>query len=189
MTVAKSTWRIVEETLPIIILFSFVELFTGGFLSSVFNEAQFAPGLLILIPGMLGLRGNISSAFGARLSSGLHLGYISTKRFSKGLKINLEISIFLSFLTSILLSVFAWLVCSWTSTSCMALINFILISVIAGVSSGIVLSFITAGIAIYSYRRGLDPDNTTLPSGASIGDVITIICLLLAVKFVVGLGL
>jgi cation transporter-like permease len=51
------------------------------------------------------------------------------------------------------------------------------------------LSFTTAGIAIFSCRHGLDPDNTTLPSSASIGDVITIICLLVAVRLVVGLGL
>jgi len=189
MTVAKSGWRIVEETLPIIILFSLFELFTGGFLSSVLSEAANAPGLLILVPGMLGLRGNISSALGARICSGLHLGYISTKRISKGLKTNMEIAICLSILMSFLLSIFAWLVCSYTGPACMGLINFVLISLITGLLSGVLLSFITAGIAILSWRKGLDPDNTTLPSSASIGDVITIICLLAAVKFVVGLGL
>jgi mgtE-like transporter len=189
MTVAKSVWRIVKETLPLIILFSFVELFTGGFLSSVLGEASLAPGLLILVPGMLGLRGNISSALGARLCSGLHLGYISTKGFSKGLKTNMKISITLSLFVSFLLAIFAWLVCTFTSTACMGVINFVLISVITGLLSGVILSLITAGIAIFSCRHGLDPDNTTLPSSASIGDVITMVCLLVAVKLVMGLGL
>ncbi len=189
MTLAKSTWRIVEETLPIIIIFSLIELLTGGFLTSVLGEAVNAPGLLILVPGMLGLRGNISSALGARLCTGLHLGYISTKSFSKGLKVNIGIGVSLSLLMSFLLSIFAWVMCTYTSTACMGAVNFVLISVITGFMSGVVLSVLTASIAIISCRRGLDPDNTTLPSSASIGDVITIICLLLAVKFVVGLGL
>lgn len=189
MTVANSSWRIVEETLPVIIIFSLVELFTGGFLSSIMSEAVNAPGLLILVPGILGLRGNISSALGARISSGLHLGYISTKKFSKGLKVNIMIGITLSLLMSFLLSIFAWVMCSSTSPVCMGLHNFILISVLTGLMSGVILSFTTASIAIISSRKGLDPDNTTVPSSASIGDVLTIICLLIAVKIVVGLGI
>ncbi|MBN2330922.1 MAG: magnesium transporter [Candidatus Aenigmarchaeota archaeon] len=189
MTVANSSWRIVEETLPIIILFSLIELFTGGFLSSIVSEAVNAPGLLIIVPGILGLRGNISSALGARISSGLHLGYISANKFSDALKVNILIGIALSLIMSFLLSIFAWMMCSWTSPVCMSLINFVLISVLTGLLSGVILSFTTASIAILSSRRGLDPDNTTLPSSASIGDVMTIICLLIAVNLVVGLGL
>ncbi len=189
MAVAKSSWRIVEETLPIILIFSLVELFTGGFLSSIVEEAVNAPGLLILVPGILGLRGNISSALGARISSGLHLGYISTDKFSSSLKINIMIGITLSLIMSFMLSIFAWVMCSSTSHVCMGLLNFVMISVLTGLMSGVILSFTTASIAIISSRKGLDPDNTTLPSSASIGDVLTIICLLIAVKIVVGLGI
>lgn len=189
MVVANSIYRIIEETLPIILLFAFVGLFTGGFLNTLVSEAGFAPGLLIIVPGILGLRGNISSALGARLSSGLHLGYISTKHMSKGLKKNIEISIMMSVFVSFVLSVLAWQVCSFVGGSCMPLINFVLICVMTGLLSGVILSFTTSGIAIISYGKGLDPDNVTLPAAASIGDVITMIILLLSVKFVLGLGL
>ncbi len=189
MVVAKSMYRIIEETLPVILLFAFVGLFTGGFLNSIVEDASMAPGLLIIVPGILGLRGNISSALGARLSSGLHLGYISTRHMSKGLKKNIEISITLSIFVSFVLSILAWQVCSYVGGACMPLINFVLICVMTGLISGIILSFTTSGIAIISYRKGLDPDNVTLPAAASIGDVITIIILLMSVKFVLGLGL
>ena len=63
MVVAKSMLRIIQETLPVILLFAFVGLFTGGFLSEiVVKDSGIAPGLLIIVPGILGLRGNISSA-------------------------------------------------------------------------------------------------------------------------------
>jgi mgtE-like transporter len=189
MTVSKSMWRIIEETLPIILLFAMIGLFTGGFLNGVISEASLTPGLLIIVPGLLGLRGNISSALGARLSTGLHLGYISTKKFSKGLRSNIEVSIFLSLFISFVLSVLAWQTCTFIGGTCMSLINFVLITVITGLMSGVLMSFSTSGIAILSYRHGLDPDNTTLPAAASIGDIITIICLLISIKFVLGLGL
>jgi mgtE-like transporter len=189
MAGSGSLLRVVEETLPVILLFAIIGLFTGGFLGGVLAETSVAPGILILVPGMLGLRGNISSALGARLCSGLHLGYISTKHFSGGLKTNIEISITLSIFLSLVLSVFAWLACSHLGGPCMGLWNFVLISLMTGFLSGVILSFTTSGIAIISYRKGLDPDNITLPAGASIGDVITIICLLISVRFVLGLGL
>jgi mgtE-like transporter len=189
MAVSKSIFRIIEETLPVIILFAFVGLFTGGFLSGVITEASMAPGLLIIVPGLLGLRGNISSALGARLSSGLHLGYISTKKISRGLRINIEISIFLSLFISFVLSVLAWQTCVYVGGACMSVWNFVLITVLTGLMSGVLMSFTTSGIAVLSYRHGLDPDNVTLPAAASLGDIITIICLLISVKFVLGLGL
>jgi mgtE-like transporter len=189
MAVARSSWRIVEETLPVILVFSLLELFTGGFLNFLMLDASALPGLLILVPGMLGLRGNISSALGARLCSGLHLGYISAKGFSKGVRTNMEISIILSTFMSLMLAVFAWLVCSFTSPACMGLAGFVTVSVMTGILSGVFLSVVTASIAIFSCRHGLDPDNTTLPSSASIGDIVTIVCLILSVKVVMGLGI
>ncbi len=187
MAVSKSMIRIIEETLPVIILFTFVGLFTGGFLGDVVNYTDIAPGILILVPGMLGLRGNISSALGARLCSGLHLGYISTKHMSKGLKKNIEISITLSIFISFLLSIFAWLACAYTGERCMTPFHFMSISMMTGFLSGFILSFMTSGVAVISYRKGLDPDNITLPAGASIGDVITIICLIISIRVVMGI--
>jgi len=189
MVFSNSMLRIIEETLPIILLFAFVGLFTGGFLNGVIADASMAPGLLIIVPGLLGLRGNISSALGARLSSGLHLGYISTKKFSKGLQANIEISIFLSLFISFVLSVLAWQTCVYLGGACMSVWNFVLITVMTGLMSGVLMSFTTSGIAVLSYRHGLDPDNVTLPAAASLGDIITIICLLISIKFVLGLGI
>ncbi len=189
MAVSNSIVRIIEETLPVIVLFAVVGIFTGGFLRDVLEEASYAPGILILVPGMLGLRGNISSALGARLCSALHLGYISSKKISRDLLRNIEVSISLSIFISFILSIFAWLVCSYTGGPCMSVWGFMSVSVLTGVMSGSILSFMTSGIAIISYRKGLDPDNITLPAGASIGDVVTIICLLLAVRLIMGLGI
>ena len=71
----------------------------------------------------------------------------------------------------------------------MGLLNFVLVAVLTGFMSAIVLSFSTAGIAIMSYRKGLDPCNTTLPASASLGDIVTIIFLIVSVKIVMGLGI
>lgn len=37
------------------------------------------PGLLVLIPGAIGMRGNIFGSFASRLSTALHIGIIDPK--------------------------------------------------------------------------------------------------------------
>lgn len=189
MTVAESTRRIIAETTPIIIFYSIIELAAGGTLGYMIKEIELLPGLLILIPAMLGMRGNISSALGARVCSGLHLGYIQTDKMTKELKSNIISSLLLSLFLSFILSIFAWFVCLITNFACISFLKFFLITIITGFLSGIALAFTTIGISLFSCRKGLDPDDVTTPSTASIGDVITIFCLLLAVKFVILLGI
>lgn len=179
--------RIVGETTPIIVFYAIAELLVGGMLGSMINEIRILPGLLILIPPMLNMRGNVSSSFGARLSSGLHLGYIKPDKMTGDLKANIYSNLILTLFLSALLSVFAWITTILAGIPHITLLHFFLISVIAGMLSGIILSFITVGIAVISYRKGLDPDNVTTPSIASMGDIVMILCLLFTVRLVLGI--
>ncbi len=189
MVIAKSISRIVKETAPIITVYAVLELLAGGILTGMSNEMKTLPGLVILIPPLLDMRGNIGSAFGARMGSALHLGYIRPLRITKVLKTNIYSSLILSFFMSFLLGIIAWLACFLTGSFCITFTAFILISVIAGFSSGVVITFIAIGVSEISYRKGLDPDDITTPTISSLGDIVTILCLLLTVKFVLGVGL
>jgi mgtE-like transporter len=44
----------------------------------------------------------------------------------------------------------------------------------------------TIGLAFLSYIRGLDPDNVVIPIVTSIGDVMGVTCLIIAIKIVMG---
>ena len=55
-------------------------IIAGIFLASFQNKLILIPGILILIPGFLEMRGNISGSMAARLTSGIFLGLIKPKR-------------------------------------------------------------------------------------------------------------
>ena len=135
------------------------------------------------------MRGGIGSALGARLSSALHLGYVKPDKVTKYLKINIYSSLILSLFMSTILGIFAWISCLLTGLVCVSFALFLTISIIAGFSSGIILTFVAIFVVRISYKRGLDPDDVTAPSIGTLGDMITIVCLLLTVKLVLVLGL
>ncbi|NIO22247.1 MAG: divalent cation transporter [Candidatus Aenigmarchaeota archaeon] len=189
MPVTRSVWRIVEETTPLVVGFAVLELIAGGILGAMIIDIELLPGLFILIPALLDMRGSIGSSLGARMNSGLHLGYIKPGKVTKALRANIYSALILSFILSVILSVFATLACSLYGVMCVTFIEFFLISVIAGISSGIVLIFLAIFISNFSYKKGLDPDDITSPTIGTTGDIVTVICLFLAVKLVLGLGI
>ena len=50
------------------------------------------------------------------------------------------------------------------------------------------LVFLTVGIVIFTFRRGLDPDNITGPALATIGDLITLVVLFGVTVFICSFG-
>jgi mgtE-like transporter len=189
MHVTRSVWRIAGEATPLVIGYAVMELLAGGLLGSMTDYIGMLPGLFVLIPALLDMRGNIGSAFGARLNSGLHLGYIKPGKMTKGLKTNIYSTLILSLLMSIILSFFASFTCYLSGISSISFLAFALISVITGFSSGFLLIFLAIFISGLSYRKGLDPDDVTSPTIGAAGDIITVVCLFLTVRLVLGLGI
>lgn len=178
--------RVIEETIPLIILFSSIELISGGFLSSLIKEMKMLPGLLILIPPLLGMRGSIGSALGARLGSALHMGLVRPGKITKDLKTNIYSALILSAVMSLILGIMSWFFCSLTASACIPLETFVIISFLTGFSAGVILTFIAVLISIYSFNRGLDPDDVVTPSIGTTGDIVTSLCLFIVIKFVLG---
>ena len=66
------------------------------------------PGMLILLPGFLEMRGNISGTFASRLSSGLFLGVINPNKIDSHLiRGNLYASFSLAIIVSLVLGLIA----------------------------------------------------------------------------------
>lgn len=178
--------RVLEETIPLIVLFSTIELVSGGFLNQLTTEMKILPGLLIIITPLLGLRGSIGSALAARLGSALHMGLIRSNKITKSLKTNIYASLLISATMSLLLGFMSWFACGLTATACIPLSTFIFISFVAGFSSGVLLTCLAVLVSIIGFRRGLDPDDVTTPAIGAMGDVITVVCLFIVVKFLMG---
>ncbi|MCD6590766.1 MAG: magnesium transporter [Candidatus Aenigmarchaeota archaeon] len=182
--------HIIKQSLPTVTIYGIFELVAGMFLLGIENSLKLLPGLLVLLPGILDLRGNISSTLGSRLGSALHLGYINPDfKMNDDLKINLESSIILNVIMSIFIAFVAYITCMILGFEHMSFLAFVFISLVSGTLSGIFLTFLTAFIAILTYNRGWDPDNITTPLAATLGDITMVLFLLLTVKLTIWVGL
>ena len=133
------------------------------------------PGLLVIIPGAIGMRGNIFGSFASRLSTNLHIGIVSPKfEFSEELNYNIFSSFVLTLILSLFLGIVSKLFCILLNSPSMSMIDFILISVIAGLISNLIMLPITMFISFKSFEHGWDPDNITSPIIAAFGDLFTL---------------
>ena len=96
----KST---IKEGLIALLICAIGDLIAGIILGKMTFFLETFPGLLVIIPGAIGMRGNIFSSFASRLSTNLHIGLISPKfELSEELNHN----IFSSFVLTLVLSLF-----------------------------------------------------------------------------------
>lgn len=181
--------RILKESAPIFFFLILFELLAGVILITYQDRLEIIPGLLILLPAILSLRGNLSSALGSRLGSATHLGLIES-RFSfsifktETIKENIYATFILNILLSFVLGILAYLVAVGVGLEEVSLLALVLISLIAGIISGVFLMFLTIFLAVYTSSKGLDPDNVLTPTVATVGDVFTVLLLFLSADFV-----
>ncbi len=153
----------------------------GGTILAVYtNKLILIPGMLILLPGFLEMRGNISGTFASRLSSGLFLGVIKPNRMqTKIIKGNLAASFLLAIFISLVLGVVAFLFNLIVFE--MVIPKIILIPLIAGIIANAIEITLTLFTTFYLFKKGHDPNNIMGPFVTTTGDVTSILSLLLTI--------
>ncbi|UCF08949.1 MAG: magnesium transporter [Thermoplasmata archaeon] len=170
---------VLRQSLPLLLLCGIGEVFAGAVLGRNTRTLDMLPGLLVLVPALIGLRGNINTTLGSRLGSAVHMGLISTKNFwNDEMKENFKASLFLTIIMSAVAGLLAYITTVALGQSALNMLKLLAIAVIAGSIAGVILAFITVGIIFYAFKRGLDPDNVTGPSLATFGDIITLGCII-----------
>jgi mgtE-like transporter len=182
MPSSVSVRPIVIQGLSTLILCAMIELGAGNVFEGMKESLTVAlPGLIVMIPPLLDLRGNINGALASRLGTALHTGVIEARfSMSPELKVNLLSSLVLSFLASATIGVLSVAVSMIAGIRAINAAAIIAIAVLAGVMSGVILATLTVPLSIISYRRGWDPDNITAPIMATVGDLLTIVSIFLA---------
>ncbi len=179
---------IVREALPFELLATVGGVIAGIILSGMTNELEMIPGLLVIYPGVLGLRGNVSSTLGSRLGSAIHMGLITDiDRNNPELVNNISGSLLLGFIMAIILGILGHFVTLALGFESAGIIKLVLICAISALTSGVILSFVAVLLAIGTFRFGFDPDNVVTPSIATIGDIVSMLMLFLSAKLVVML--
>jgi mgtE-like transporter len=171
--------------------FSEVLSISGGTLAGVFlasgamqNLLEKFPGLLIMVPGFLGLRGNILGAVSARVGTGLHTGLIEPKITLKdATAMNFVASFLLSTFVNALIAVLAYCVSVILGMDAV-LWKLMVVGALSGALASVIVGPFTIMLTILVFRRGIDPDSVMGPLVTSVGDITAVICLFLAAMLV-----
>ena len=172
---------ILKESFIALLICACGDLIAGVILGSMNIFLETFPGLLVLIPGAIGMRGNIFGSFASRLSTALHIGIIEPKfSSSEELVNNIFSSFVLTLFLSLFLAIIAKIICVIFGFPSMSIVDFILISLIAGIISVVIMLPVTMFISFRSFKRGWDPDNVTTPLVAAVGDLFTLPAIIVA---------
>lgn len=161
----------------------------GVTLGTIEGTLERLPGLLLLVPAAIGMRGNIFGALGSRLGTSIRAGTFQlSRRVDTIVGQNVAASILLSLVISLLLAVLAKAVSiGFGLEGTISVVDFVVISTIGGALSSVVVLAITVAVAEASVRRGWDLDNVAAPIVTGAGDVVTLPALFLA-TYLVGIA-
>lgn len=161
-------------------------LVAGILLGSISSILLEFPGLIVLAPAAIGLRGNVFGALASRLSTMMQLGEVNfSRRLSTQVGQNLLSSVVLSIFCSFVLAVVAKIVVSaFGINNAISLSEFIVISVLGGLLPTFIVMIVTILLARACVKRSWDLDNVGAPIITATGDMLTIPSLLLATFFI-----
>jgi len=145
------------------------------------------PGLLMLIPAAIGMRGAIFGALGARLGTGILTGqYSTTLRRGSFTGANVEAAATLTLVSSALAAVFARAAAAAFGLPTIPLWDLMLVSMIGGLLSSL---FVLSGVlrlAAAARARGWDMDAVGSPLITATGDIVTLPALIVATQLLGG---
>jgi mgtE-like transporter len=171
-----------RQALTALALNSSTSFVAGAFLGTVSKTFSNRPGLLVLVPAAIGLRGNIFTPVGSRLSTAIHTGTFSLSRNRRSvLGQNVIAAVVLTVAASVILGIVAKAIAvALGHSGSVPVADFVVVSTVGGVLASAVVRASTVGIAAGAVRFGWDLDDVSAPLVSTLGDVLTLPALWLA---------
>ena len=156
-------------------------LVAGVTLATMGGRFEAVAGLFVLIPVSIGMRGNIFGAMAARLGTSISSGLFETSRERSGvLYQNIYAATLLTVATSVAIGLLARSIAALLGQATVSVWDLIVVALVGGLlSSAFVLAF-TVYLSAASFRRGWDLDSVGATLITTVGDVVTLPCLLAA---------
>ncbi|WP_226005083.1 magnesium transporter [Natrinema salinisoli] len=173
------TWsirHIVGTMFPLLLVLSVLEMGSGYILEELEETYLANPTLLVLVPVMIGMGGNLGAILSSRLSTRLHLGLLEFDPRDEVLWTNILAILGLAATIFSTLGVAAWAV-GQVIAEPMALSDLVLISIVSGMLLAVIAIVLSLVATYVSYTRGLDPDDTTIPVVTNVCDILGVIVL------------
>ncbi len=185
------SWRtIVRNGLPLLTLTAFIEIIAGQLLQGEQELLVSFPILLVSIPVINSIGGNLGSIIGARLASGLHIGSIEVSFRDSVLRENIIVAIFMGIITYFILAIGIYLLSMFIGIEVrnIGMIEFMSIIISTGFLLSCVVILVSVLTAIISFRRGIDPDDMVAPIVTTTGDLMGILFFFILIQLF-GVGI
>jgi mgtE-like transporter len=165
------------------------DLLAGLTLGAITGTLEALPGLLVLVPAAIGMRGNIFGGLGSRFSTAIHTGtFRLSRRLDTLVGQNVVASLALSLSISLVLAVLAKAVSvAFGVANSISIVDFVVISVVGGMLSSVVVLIVVVVVTTTCVRFDLDLDNVSTPIVTAAGDVVTLPGLFLA-TYLIGIA-
>jgi len=180
----------VRQGLAALLVSSGGDLLAGLTLGAITGTLEKLPGLLVLVPAAIGMRGNIFGALGSRFGTAIHSGTFNlSRRAETVVGQNVIASMALTLSISFVLAILAKAVSiGFGLPHTISVSYFVVISIVGGAISSVFVLFLTLGVAAGAVRFGWDMDNVAAPLVTAAGDMVTLPSLFVA-TLIVGPGL
>jgi mgtE-like transporter len=177
----RSETRTIRQGLVALALSTAAGFVAGLILAHLTDTLATLPGLLVLIPAAVGMKGTIFGAIGARLGTASAAGLLTIDLRPGGvLRRNVQVAILTTFSSSVWLAVLARVAGALTGQPSMSIWDLLTISVIGGAMGSVLILAITVLLSAASTRLGWDLDSVSTPMVTALGDMTTLPCLFLA---------
>jgi mgtE-like transporter len=172
-----------------------VTLFAGIILGAMDGVLEETPGLLVLVPSAIGMRGAIFGALAARLGTGMLTGQFTTSlRRGSFTAANVEAALLLSLITAVATAALAWGASALFGLTTIDVLRLVLVSSVGAVVASVAVLAVTLVLARTAQARSWDMDAIGTPVITATADISTLPALLLgvlllgnpAVPFVLG---
>jgi len=182
--------RIINESVPALVLAALIDVAAGTAMQLNIEIWLALPIFLMLVPPISDLGNDVACIVSSKISTLLALGVIKPKlERNKPLEENFVAIMIIGLLSSVYMGVIIFVIANSAGLGSIQTWSFLAVCVIAVAMLTFFVSIIAVGVAFLSWRRGIDPDNVTIPISTSISDVLGILSLLLAVQLVRTAGL
>ena len=174
----------VRSAFVALVMAALASLVAGLILASITGTLEELPGLLLLVPAAIAVKGNIFGALGSRLGTAIHAGTfrLSSRRDSVMAQ-NAVASVALSLALGVVLAIMAkGAALAFNISPTMSLSDFMVISALGCLIAAFVVLAITLATTAGAVRFGWDLDNVVAPMVTVAGDVVTLPSLVVAAE-------
>lgn len=177
------SWRarsIVGTMLPLLVVLSLAEMVSGFVLEDLKDTFISYPTLLVLVPVMIGMGGNLGAIMSSRLSTSLHLGTLEFRVSDPQIRKNVlaVVALGASLFTALGLAAWALSVLPVVEVGGgIGLFDSLVISFVSGMTLTGLVVCLSLGATYASYRLGFDPDDVTIPLVTNLCDILGVVVL------------